>query len=55
MDGGPGNYYPLATTLDAGVLYVTASTAGVPAGIYEVTVVNPGPLTSNAMSFTLTP
>jgi hypothetical protein len=54
VDGGSGSA-PLPTTFDAGVLYINTDLIGVPTGNYGVTVVNPGPLTSNSVPFTVTP
>ena len=45
----------MPTVFDAGVLYINTDLTGVPTGTYGVTVVNPGPLTSNAVPFTVTP
>jgi hypothetical protein len=54
VDGGSTSA-PLPTVFDAGVLYINTDLTGVPTGTYGVTVVNPGPLTSNAVPFTVTP
>jgi len=54
VDGGSGNS-PLPTVFDGGALYVTTDLSGVPTGTYGVTVVNPGPLVSAAVPFTVTP
>lgn len=52
VDAGTNGLIPMSTTyVSPTQLSVTQDLTGVPPGFYDVTVVNPGPLTSNKTSF----